>query len=214
MSAATRGGVPRDLAALAVLALLREEPNHPYGLQAIVRERHMDVVEGRTRALYHAVERLQAAGLIEPLETTREGRRPERTVYRLTDHGCDELHSWLMQLLTQVDAGPGAFSTALNLIHHLPQAEAQRALEARKIHLEVGLEVRHGVDRVLRQKYELPRAVLLDHEYHEASTRAELAFVQMLLDELAAGRLAWDDTKSPFAGTAHEHTTSTFGSDE
>jgi DNA-binding PadR family transcriptional regulator len=196
--------VPRDLAALAVLALLREEPNHPYGLQAVVRERHMDVVEGRTRALYHAVERLQATGLIEPLETTREGRRPERTVYQLTPRGHDELRSWLMQLLSQGEAGPAAFSAALSLIHHLPPADAVRALEARKIHLECGLEVRYGVDRVLRQKYELPRSVLLDHEFQQAAAQAELAWVQSLLDDLHSAKLTWDDSRSPFAATSPE----------
>jgi hypothetical protein len=56
-----------------------------------------------------------------------------------------------MQLLTQVDVGPTAFSAVLRLIHHLPRAEATRALAARKIHFGCGLEVRYGVDRVAPQ---------------------------------------------------------------
>jgi DNA-binding PadR family transcriptional regulator len=186
----------RDLAALAVLALLSERPNHPYGLQTEIRERHIDFAEGKTRALYHAVERLQHAGLIEPIETTREGRRPERTVYRLTPNGKDVLQAWLIDLLAREEQ-PVPFMAALSLISHVPVDDAIRALEARKVHLECAVEVRLGVDRVLRERYELPRSVLLDHEYQSAATTAQLEWLNGVLDDLRTQRLQWDPEVSP-----------------
>src|SRR5690242_14900046 len=73
----------RNLWALTVLCLLRERPMHPYEMQRLIRERHKDeFLDLKRGSLYHAMERLQAAGLVEPMETFREGRRPERTVYR------------------------------------------------------------------------------------------------------------------------------------
>ena len=60
-----------------------------------------DSAEDNVRAgsLYHTVERLHRLALIEPVETGREGRRPERTVYAITDAGRDEFTSNLRDLL-------------------------------------------------------------------------------------------------------------------
>src|SRR6187551_4114033 len=75
---------------LMVLVLLAEAPMHPYEMQRLMQWRGKDdVVRVQRGSLYPAVERLMRAGLIEPLETERAGRRPERTVYQLTEEGRD-----------------------------------------------------------------------------------------------------------------------------
>ena len=38
-------------------------------------------------SLYGVVESLEKRGLVTPQETVREGRRPERTVYEITEAG-------------------------------------------------------------------------------------------------------------------------------
>ena len=90
---------PKDMVALTTLGLLSEQPCHPYEIQRLLRERHKSYAVGKTRTLYRAIEELEAAGYIEPLETSREGRRPERTVYRITPEGSEELENWLAELL-------------------------------------------------------------------------------------------------------------------
>jgi DNA-binding PadR family transcriptional regulator len=85
--------------ALAILNLLYERPMHPYEMQQLMRERgHDQVIKLKGGSLYSTIERLTAAGLITPVETTREGRRPERTVYAITETGQDELTMWLHEL--------------------------------------------------------------------------------------------------------------------
>src|SRR3954454_13480761 len=72
--------------ALAVLSLLNTEPMHPYEMRQRIRDYGIDhAVKVAPGSLYHTVERLAGQGLIEPVETTREGRRPERTVYAITE---------------------------------------------------------------------------------------------------------------------------------
>ena len=84
----------RTLWSLSVLALLRERPMHPYELQRQMHLRHTDERLGLKRgSLYHAINQLQRDGLIEPIETSRAGRRPERTVYQITRDGEEELHA-------------------------------------------------------------------------------------------------------------------------
>ena len=53
-------------------------------------------------SLYPAVERLAAAGLIEPAQTAREGRRPERTVYQITEAGREAAELWLTTMMRTV----------------------------------------------------------------------------------------------------------------
>ena len=74
--------------ALAVLSCLYERPMHPYELASTMRDRHMDAfVRLNFGSLYHTVEVLERNGWIVPSEREKEGRRPERTVYQLTESG-------------------------------------------------------------------------------------------------------------------------------
>ena len=87
--------------ALAVLACLFERPMHPYEMATTLRERGKDQsIKLNYGSLYTVVEALQQHGLIVAQETERAGRRPERTVYRLTDPGRMELIDWISELLS------------------------------------------------------------------------------------------------------------------
>src|SRR6516165_5318292 len=82
--------------ALAVLACLAEHPMHPYEMAATMRTRGQDAsIRLNYGSLYGVVETLLKRGLIEEQEVMREGRRPERTVYRITDDGTTELEDWM-----------------------------------------------------------------------------------------------------------------------
>lgn len=50
-------------------------------------------------SLYMVVQQLARAGLIAEQETTRQGQRPERTVYALTPEGREEFRRWLRELV-------------------------------------------------------------------------------------------------------------------
>jgi len=69
--------LPRAALALAVMNLLLERPMHPYEIQRLLRQRHKDELLVLKRgSLYHAINRLLQAGLIETVSTGRAGRRP------------------------------------------------------------------------------------------------------------------------------------------
>src|SRR6516164_755067 len=125
----------KGMVALAALALLCEQPRHPYELQRILRMRHKDYALGKTRALYRAIAELEAAGSIEALETSREGRRPERTVYRITEEGREELVNWLTELLERPVHEFPIFNVAVGLMAYLPEDDAIAALSARSVSL-------------------------------------------------------------------------------
>src|SRR2546430_11109755 len=73
---------------------------HPYEMRRVMSERgHEWIIKFRGGLVYHTIQRLHEAGMIEPTETTREGRYPERTVYRLTEAGRAELLEWMRELV-------------------------------------------------------------------------------------------------------------------
>src|SRR6516165_8985596 len=86
--------------ALAVLACLTEQPMRPYEMAATMRTRGQDAsIRLNYGSLYGVVETLLKRGLIKEQEVVREGRRPERTVYRITTAGRAEIDEWLSELL-------------------------------------------------------------------------------------------------------------------
>src|SRR5262245_7492314 len=85
-----RSAAPLTPLAMAVVELLHERDMHPYEMTQLMRERRVDLrVKLRPGSLYHTVDRLEASGIIEVVGTQRQGRRPERTVYALTEQGRD-----------------------------------------------------------------------------------------------------------------------------
>lgn len=94
--------LPRTPVALSVLNLLNERPMHPYEMRVLIRQRRHDrAFRIRESSIYDTVGRLADRGFIEPVEVNREGRRPERTVYAITEAGRDELLAWLWDLASE-----------------------------------------------------------------------------------------------------------------
>src|SRR5678815_4430474 len=82
-------------------------------------------------SLYAVVERLEAQQLISARETVREGRRPERTIYEITDSGRREMVDWLTQLITSPAKEYLQFEAGLTLMPAMAPDEAAAALQHR-----------------------------------------------------------------------------------
>jgi len=176
---------------LVILDLLTERAMHPYEMQQLIRERHMDqVVKVRAGSLYHTVERLCRTGLIEAVETGREGRRPERTVYEITEAGRDQFHANLRELIRVPEAEYPLFGVAMAMLDALPAQEAKELLRRRTVALEARLA---GGEQTLAAlaKSGLPRIHTIETEYLLAMCRGELAWVRQLMDEIDTGDLPW-----------------------
>lgn len=182
----------RDLLALTVLALLLEQPQHPYQIERLIHQRRKEFAAGSRRSLYHAVDHLAKTGLIEPVETSREGKRPERTVYRITEEGCDEFQTWLTELLETPMAEHPVFTAAVSFLAYLPAQHVLQALQSRSVSLEGAIAGQDTAWRALQTQLHLPRLFLLELDYTQSLLQAELAWVRALIADIQAGRLAWE----------------------
>lgn len=181
--------------ALAVLRLLDERSMHPYEMHQLIRDRGTDrVVKVRAGSLYHAVERLHRLGLIEPIGIGREGRRPERTVYAITDNGRDEFVANLRDLIRfPVEEFP-VFASALEMIGAIGPSVARRLLEQRTIALEAELA---GAEQISgsRAKRGLDRINLIESEYALHMCRAELNWARKVIAEIESGEFTWHENR-------------------
>src|SRR3984957_6053478 len=85
---------------VSVLALLRERPMHGYEMFQTLIQRHADrIVKVRPGSLYHVVDRLTEEKLIRRAATARDGKRPERAIYEITDAGAEALADRVGQLI-------------------------------------------------------------------------------------------------------------------
>jgi DNA-binding PadR family transcriptional regulator len=178
--------------ALAVMALLSERPMHPYEIAQVLRRRGKDQsIKIKYGSLYTVVQNLEKHGFVEVAGTQRQGLRPERTVYGLTEDGRRELHDWLAELVAVPAREYPLFPAALSLILVLPVDEADELLRQRAAELEAQAEaVDSELDALIK---ELPRVFLLETEYQLHMIRAEMEWVRSLREELAAGSLSGVD---------------------
>ena len=79
----------------ALLGLLLERPTYRYDLAARLQGRLGPTWGIRSGHLYQTIERMEAAGLIEPVDCELRG---ERRVYRVTESGRAEFESWFAQV--------------------------------------------------------------------------------------------------------------------
>jgi DNA-binding PadR family transcriptional regulator len=175
--------------ALAVLTLLFEQPMHPYEMAATLRERQKDVsIKLNYGSLYTVVDQLQRAGFIVPQQTIRDGRRPERTVYAITDAGQTYMRTWMHDLVRKPTKEYPQFEAAISLIGVLHPDDAAALLAERTTRLESAVaRLRRILDETAAQG--LPRLFLIEGEYELAMTEAELAWVRAFHDEIATGSL-------------------------
>lgn len=179
-----------ELVTLTVLALLNEKPRHPYALQREIRTRQKSFVTGLPRSLYRAMDRLVADEFVTPVETSREGNRPERTVYEITSEGRQEFYSRIGELLSTPTSETATFSAALSFVGYFPPEGVLHALKARATLVEGEIA---ELDAVLRlAETHVQRIALLDQEYDRAQLEAELKWTHALIEDLRTGRLTWD----------------------
>ena len=189
--------LPRTPVALSVLSLLNERAMHPYEMRSLMRERgHDRAFRIRESSVYDTVARLAERDFIEPVEVNREGRRPERTVYAITEAGRDEFLVWLWELASEPSAEYPAFAAPLMFIYSLGKDRAIAALQQRAARLEAEISSSDAFRRaVLADMPGFPRIFGIEDEYAQAMRQAELAWIRTTVTGLRDGTFPWPTTE-------------------
>lgn len=175
--------------ALAVLTFLNTRPMYPYEMASTLRQTGKEQsIKINWGSLYTVMRNLEKHGLIEEAGTTRQGGRPERTAYAITEAGRAEMRDWLRELLGDPQKEYPLFATALSLVAALPPDEVIEMLRRRLAALEAEADCADAELAAWRGR--LPRLFLIENEYVNAMRRAEAAWVRRLLAEFEQGAVA------------------------
>ncbi|GAA2569304.1 PadR family transcriptional regulator [Microbacterium binotii] len=175
---------------IMVLALLREDPMHPYEMLRLMRLRHDDRILNVTGGtVYHTVARLERAGLIAEAGTEREGNRPERTSYALTDAGLASLDEWIRAELVRIDR-PVEFRVALAEAHNLDRDDVAALLAVRRAALtEQIADLVAGLNKA--RPGGVSEQYLIEVDRSRALAEADLAWLDAFLGRLGDPSFAW-----------------------
>ena len=173
---------------ISVLALLKERPMHGYEMLQTLVEHHADrIVKVRPGSLYHAVDRLTDEKLIRRTATDRDGKRPERVIYEITDAGAEALAERVRELIARPVHEFPQFVVALAEIETLGEDAAANAVDER-----VGaLEARASEIAALRGAGVVRAAYLVALDYLLAAMQNELSWLRNFAESLRSGQLGW-----------------------
>jgi DNA-binding PadR family transcriptional regulator len=194
--------------ALAVLVSLYEKPMHPYEIAQTLRMRAKhESVRLNYGSLYAVVDALEGKKLIAARETVRDGNRPPRTVYEITEDGSREMVDWLTDMIGVPAKEYPQFLAGLSFIAALTAEDALTALQLRANTLELQMAQIRATLGASREAG-LPRLFLVETEFEEELIGTELHFVNGLIKDMASGDLdgleMWKsfhaDGKNPLEG--------------
>ena len=173
---------------ISVLALLKARSMHGYEMLQTLVEHHADrIVKVRPGSLYHVVDRLTDEKLIRRTATDREGKRPERVIYEITDAGAEALAARVRELIARPVHEFPQFVVALAEIETLGKGAAANAVDER-----VGaLEARAAEITALRGAGVVRTAYLVALDYLLAAMQNELSWLRDFADSLRSGQLGW-----------------------
>lgn len=182
----------RSALGLVVLVALLEEPMHAYRIHALIKARGKDrIVNIRGRAsIYQAIDRLQRLGLIAVREAGRVDNRPERRIYEITEPGRLAAAQWLSEMLTDTGNEFPEFLVGVSFLTVLTPEEVRRDLTERAHRLRAEAE---ALDAAFAEHGDLPRVFLLEEDLRRVTVRAELGWLESLLEDLRTGVVTWNE---------------------
>ncbi|AUG28254.1 MULTISPECIES: PadR family transcriptional regulator [Microbacterium] len=175
-----------------VLALLREDDMHPYEMIRLLRHRRDDRIVAITNGtVYHTVARLEKHGLVAEVGVDRDGNRPERTTYALTDTGHRAVEEWVRRELPLIDR-PVEFRVALAEAHNLDRDETVALLTARLAALAAARdELADGIRGARDAGAPVVEQYLLEIDRERALLAADHDWLAALLGRLAHPDFVW-----------------------
>jgi DNA-binding PadR family transcriptional regulator len=175
--------------AFAVLGSLGERPMHPYEISTMLRTRGKDMsIKLNYGSLYSVVAALEKQGFIEAVETLRDGNRPERTIYAITEAGGAEFEDWLTELIGTPEKEFSQLEAGLAYMLAFPPDRVVDLLDRRATKLAGEIEEMESTHRTM-QSQDFPRVFWVESEFRLDLLRAELTFVNRLAEEIKADAL-------------------------
>lgn len=165
--------------------LLRFGPQHGYQIKKLMGEQLEDFTQIKLPTVYYHLEKMEAAGYITA-QREKQGSRPEKTVYQVSETGEDKFKELLKQNLKIEYRPTFDIDGTLYFSDYLENNELVESLSNHMAKLEniiSSLEVhRNETLRYIPEEYKTTAEIIFQH--HLFHYRAELAWAQQSLQSL------------------------------
>lgn len=168
-------GKSAKLRDIVVLGLLKEQPRYGYEIKMIIDHVMSHIIDISSGSLYYGIKKLQQSGCIEEASVEKVGRRPERSVYKITDAGLKLLDRELPKVIFPQARPTFPLNLGLYFFDVIGSGERQRRL---RMWLErIDLTISFLEELKLRYKDEASQSHLLILDHNLCYYRAEQVFL-------------------------------------
>lgn len=189
-------GLGMAMLRVAALGFLAERPMHAYEMYQLALKRGEDrVVKVSPGSLYRAVYALEDRGYAAEFETYREGPRPERTTFEITQAGRDAYERELQHMIEVPAEEYPEYLLAVSGMHALEADVVRDAVSRRNRHLASEIET---IDVATAEAEErgVPEMYVLHRQLRRHMICAEIAWNEQLIARLEAADIPWQDGRS------------------
>jgi len=124
-----------DYKELVILGLLKDGPKHGYKIKKLLKNILRVFTTIDTKSIYYPLKTLKNKGLLEE-EITRQGHRPERHTYRLTDKGQEYFNKLVLDNFLSLTRPFVNIDLSLYFYPYLDKNTAMRKIKVRQRALE------------------------------------------------------------------------------
>ena len=164
---------------------------HPYEMyQTMLLRQEDQIVKVRPGSLYHAVSRLEKNGLAAATGIDRDGNRPERTTYAITEAGRVALAERVAEILAAPADEYPEFPLGLSEASNLSGARTVELLGIRLEHLRTQVaDLEQGRARVVAKG--VAEKYWIDIDYRRELLQAQIRWIERLSDRITTGDIPW-----------------------
>lgn len=170
---------------LVVLGLLSERPRYGYEIKTIIDHLMSHIIDVSSGSLYYGLKKLLQDGLIDEDSIERIGRRPERSVFKITALGQEVLARELPRVIFPQASPFFQMDLALFFFDLMDPHERAKKLAMRKLFLEQAITFLDEIDAQYSKQMRVGSKYILQHILKYIDM--ELEFIQSLLKDLPEG---------------------------
>jgi len=172
---------------LVILGLLKHRPLHGYEIKHIIEESMGDWTNIQFGSIYFALNKLKKDGFLKIAGKEKQGGRPSRLIYEITENGMLEFKKQLETLWGEYDRQYFSLDIALFFLNELPRDKAVSGIEKRMAFTRKALEHIAGHEETELKRPEVPAVAQAIFSHTRIHMEAELRWLEELKERLLNG---------------------------
>ncbi|MCC7478970.1 PadR family transcriptional regulator [bacterium] len=151
---------------LVVLGLLNEKPRYGYEIKMIIDNVMSHVIDVSSGSLYYALKKLREQGLVKETAVEKVGRRPERSIYEITELGQKAFSEDLPELIFPQARPFFPLDLALYFLPFVDPREQLRRVRLRLAYIALMIEYSSEIEDRFSSSAPPHHMMVLMHQRH------------------------------------------------